>query len=187
LFIDELDALAFSRSKRGSTAGRALVTVLLQELDGVESVNDGILVLGASNTPWDIDDALLRPGRFDRQMFVPPPDHDARRFVLATLLARRPNAGVDLDELARATPLLSGADLEHLVDLAVDLAIEDSMRDGAVVPVGQAHLARACGQVRPSTADWLVSARNHAEFANVAGRYDAVREYLGRKEVRRAL
>jgi AAA+ superfamily predicted ATPase len=187
LFLDELDALAYSRSRRGGAEGRALVTVLLQELDGVDSVNDGILVLAASNTPWDIDDALLRPGRFDRQLFVPPPDLEARRFLIAASLAGRPHAVTTTPALAEATALFSGADVRHLVELAVDLAIEDAIAVGEGVPVSDEHMREALAKVRPTTADWLLSARNHAEFANTAGRYDDVAAYLGRREVRRAL
>jgi SpoVK/Ycf46/Vps4 family AAA+-type ATPase len=187
VFLDEIDALAYSRSRRAGAEGRALVTVLLQELDGVESANDGILVLAASNTPWDIDDALLRPGRFDRQLFVPPPDPEARRFLLAASLSGRPHQVTGIDALTEATSLFSGADLTHLVDLAIDLAIEQALTAGHPVPVSDSHMRDALVKVRPTTADWLLSARNHAEFANTAGRYDDVVGYLSRREVKRAL
>jgi SpoVK/Ycf46/Vps4 family AAA+-type ATPase len=187
VFLDEIDALAYSRSRRAGAEGRALVTVLLQELDGVESANDGILVLAASNTPWDIDDALLRPGRFDRQLFVPPPDPEARRFLLAASLAGRPHQVTGIDALAEATSLFSGADLTHLVDLAIDLAIDEALTAGHPVPVSDSHMRDALLKVRPTTADWLLSARTHAEFANTAGRYDDVVGYLSRREVKRAL
>ena len=95
VFIDELDALAFTRRKQQG-AGRALVDQLLQELDAIGADNDGLLVLAATNAPWDVDDALLRPGRFDRQVFIPPPDQAARGAYMRTpaagpLLAEHPD------------------------------------------------------------------------------------------------
>ncbi|MGE0028046.1 MAG: 26S protease regulatory subunit [Thermoleophilia bacterium] len=187
VFIDEIDAFAFSRSRRAGADGRALVTVLLQELDGLDSANDGMLVLAASNTPWDIDDALLRPGRFDRQLFVPPPDLEARRFLLSLALAGRPHEVGDVVPVAEATALFSGADLTHLVESAVDLAIEEAINSGTTIPVSDDHLRRALSRARPTTAEWLLSARNHAEFANTAGRYQDVIDFLSRREVKRAL
>ncbi len=62
LFLDELDALAFARHKHGGSESRRLVDVLLQELDAIGSENDGLLVLAATNAPWDVDEAMLRPG-----------------------------------------------------------------------------------------------------------------------------
>ncbi|MDX6264631.1 MAG: hypothetical protein QOH84_6319, partial [Kribbellaceae bacterium] len=66
LFLDELDALAFARHKHGGSESRRLVDVLLQEMDAIGSENEGLLVLAATNAPWDVDEAMLRPGRFDR-------------------------------------------------------------------------------------------------------------------------
>src|SRR5262245_31004991 len=71
LFFDELDALAFSRSKSTSDHTRHLVDEFLQQLDGLSGDNSGVLVLAATNMPWDVDSAMKRPGRFDRQLFVP--------------------------------------------------------------------------------------------------------------------
>lgn len=71
LFLDELDAIGFARRKHVGSAGRPLVDQVLQELDAIGSDNEGILVLAATNAPWDLDEALKRPGRFDRLVFVP--------------------------------------------------------------------------------------------------------------------
>jgi AAA+ superfamily predicted ATPase len=187
LFLDELDALAYSRARRAGAEGRALVSVLLVELDGIESVNDGILVLAASNTPWDVDDALLRPGRFDRQLFVPPPDEAARRALLSALLGPDRARGADVAALAGGTDLFSGADIAALVERAVDEAIDEGLAAGVETPVRQDHLVRALRAMRPTTLDWLLSARNYAEFANAAGRYDEVAAFLRRRAVRRIL
>jgi hypothetical protein len=117
LFLDELDALAFARHKHGGGSdARRLVDVLLQELDAIGSNNEGVLVLAATNAPWDIDEAMLRPGRFDRTIFVPPPDEAARREIVDVVLRKVHASGVDPAKLAAMTPLFSGADLRAVTE-----------------------------------------------------------------------
>lgn len=186
LFVDELDAIAYARRKQAGSAGRALVDQLLQELDAIGADNAGILVPAATNAPWDVDDAMKRPGRFDRVVFVSPPDGPARRRILELALADRPQAGLDLDALAAATALFSGADLRALVERAVDAVIDEALERGEDVPVRQAHLERALRELRPTTMDWLRTARNYVEFANHGGRYDDVLAYLDQPEARAA-
>ena len=187
LFVDELDALGYARHKAGADSGRRLVDVLLQELDGVASSTDGLLVLAATNAPWDVDDALLRPGRFDRRVFVPPPDEDGRRRVLDVLLADRHSTGLDAKRLARTTELLSGADLRAVVERAVDEVIDEALSTGTEPPLRQEHLERAADSVRPTTLEWLERARDHVEFANASQRWDDVADYLRRRQVRKRL
>ena len=182
LFVDELDAIAYARRKQAGSAGRALVDQLLQELDAIGSDNQGMLVLAATNAPWDVDDALKRPGRFDRVVFVSPPDVPARRRILHLALEDRPQADLDLDDLARRTALFSGADLRSLVERAVDAVIDEAIERGDDVPIRGAHLDRALKEARATTTDWLRTARNYVEFANHGGRYDDVLAYLDSPE-----
>ncbi len=187
LFLDELDALAFARHKHHGSDARRLVDVLLQELDAIGSDNDGVLVLAATNAPWDIDEAALRPGRFDRTIFVPPPDDAARNDIARVLLRDVPTQDVDPGRLAALTPLFSGADLSAVVQRAVDEVIEEALTTGAEPPVTMRHLEGAVSVVRPSTLDWLHRAQAYVEFANQAERYADVESYLRGKEVRRRL
>ncbi|MBJ7457088.1 MAG: ATP-binding protein, partial [Thermoleophilia bacterium] len=91
LFFDEVDALGPRRGDLRAASGvRPLVNQFLAELDGVASSNEGVLVMAASNAPWYLDAAFRRPGRFDRLIFVPPPDPAARELILASALAGRP-------------------------------------------------------------------------------------------------
>ncbi len=184
VFLDELDGLAFARGKHQGGAGRTLVDQLLQELDAIGVSNDDLLVLAATNAPWDVDDALKRPGRFDRLVFVPPPDDEARRRILEVLLRGRPVQGVDVKRLARDTPLFSGADLRALVDRGIDEAIEEALASDREPPLSMAHLERALAGTRPSTMDWLARARNYVEFANQSERYADVARFLKTKEAR---
>lgn len=187
LFLDELDALAFARHKHGGSESRRLVDVLLQELDAIGSENEGLLVLAATNAPWDVDEAMLRPGRFDRVIFVPPPDELARADILSVLVKEVPSAGLDLKALANQTPMFSGADLRALVERGVDRVIDEALTSGGEPPLSMQHLTTALPTVKPSTLDWLHRVRSYIEFANQSERYDDVAAYLRSKDIRRRL
>jgi len=187
LFLDELDALAFARHKHGGSESRRLVDVLLQEMDAIGSDNDGLLVLAATNAPWDVDEAMLRPGRFDRVVFVPPPDEPARADILSVVLKDVPAAALDLKSLAAQTPMFSGADLRALVERGVDRVIDEALATGGEPPLSMQHLSTALSTVKPSTLDWLHRVRSYIEFANQSERYDDVASYLQSKEIRRRL
>jgi SpoVK/Ycf46/Vps4 family AAA+-type ATPase len=179
LFFDELEALAAKRQYGPNDHKASLVSTFLSAFDGVSSVNEGVLVLAATNVPWAIDSAFRRPGRFDRVLFVPPPDKAARREILAGLLAGRPTAAdIDPDKLAQSTSGFSGADLRNLVETAVDLAIDESLSDQSVEPIARRHLEAALAEVKPTTLEWLSTARNYAKYANEGGAYDEVTAFL---------
>lgn len=187
LFLDELDALAFARHKHGGSEARRLVDVLLQELDAIGSENDGLLVLAATNAPWDVDEAMLRPGRFDRVIFVPPPDEPARADILTVLTRDVPADGLDLKALAAQTAMFSGADLRALIERGVDKVIDEALAGGGEPPLAMRHLTDALAAVKPSTLDWLHRVRSYIEFANQSERYDDVAAYLKSRDVRRRL
>jgi SpoVK/Ycf46/Vps4 family AAA+-type ATPase len=184
MFLDEIDALGYARRKHQGSYGRALVDQLLQELDSIGAENQELLVLAATNAPWDIDDALLRPGRFDRRIFVPPPDAEARSHILKLLLDGLPATGIDVPRLARATSLFSGADLRALIDEATDRVIEEALDIQDHPPMTMKHLDAARAGLRPTTLDWLARARNYVEFSNQDDRYKEVATFLRSREVR---
>jgi SpoVK/Ycf46/Vps4 family AAA+-type ATPase len=162
-------------------AGLRLVSQFLAEMDGFAQANSGVLVLAATNLPWAVDPAFRRPGRFDRVLFVMPPDREARRSILDIHLAGRPLApDVDPAALAGRTSGFSGADLRGLVDEAADAAIEDSIAAGSEQPIAARHFDAALRAIRPTTLEWLSTARNHARYANEGGQYDEVLEFLKR-------
>jgi SpoVK/Ycf46/Vps4 family AAA+-type ATPase len=178
LFIDEIDALGASRSDMKQSSGRSLINQFLQELDGVETNNDGVLIMGATNAPWNLDSAFRRPGRFDRIIFVPPPDAEGREAILRLKLAGKPTDAPDLRKVARKTDHYSGADLDALIDIAIEEKLEASFADGVPKPLGTNDLLRAAGRHRPSTQEWFATARNFALYANDAGLYDDILAYL---------
>src|SRR5687767_6241925 len=109
LFIDEIDALGASRSDMKQSAGRHLINQFLQELDGIDNSNEGVLIIGATNTPWNLDPAFRRPGRFDRIVFVPPPDETTRQSIFKLKLKNKPTEAIDYSQLAKKTENYSGA------------------------------------------------------------------------------
>ncbi|MFG3714151.1 ATP-binding protein [Micromonospora sp. NPDC047730] len=183
LFLDEVDALGHKRSQVGSSSMRTLGNQLLAELDGMEGSNEGVFVLAATNTPWDVDPALRRPGRLDRVVLVLPPDAEARASILEYHLRERPIAGIDLRKIVAATEDYSGADLAHLCETAAEYAMADSVRTGEVRMIEQRDLERAAKEVRPSTKPWMATARNVAMFANEGGVYDDLVAYLKRRRM----
>jgi transitional endoplasmic reticulum ATPase len=178
LFFDEVDALAARRSDFHGTTGRNVVNVFLAELDGLEGSNDGVLVLAATNAPWHLDPAFRRPGRFDRIIFVPPPDAAARAEILRVMLAGKPTAEIDHADVARRTEHFSGADLKGLVDVAIEAKLGQAIRDGIPTPLTTKDLVTAAKTLVPSTREWFATARNYVLYANESGLYDAVRPYL---------
>ncbi|HEY6727599.1 MAG TPA: ATP-binding protein [Polyangiaceae bacterium] len=179
LFFDELEALAGRRQYAREGTSSKLVSQFLAEMDGFAQNNGGVLILGATNVPWAVDGAFRRPGRFDRMLFVPPPDQPAREQILEGLLRDRPVAPeVSAEFIAKNTSGFSGADLKNLVETAVDEAIEESLERGRESPVTKEHLLRALKDVKPTTLEWLTTARNHARYSNEAGHYDDVLAFL---------
>lgn len=178
LFFDEVDALGASRSDMRHSAGRQLINQFLAELDGVESTNQGVLILAATNAPWHLDSALRRPGRFDRILFVPPPDLAARAGILRILCRGKPTQAIDHEHIARRTKDFSGADLKAVVDLAVEAKLREAMTSGVPKPLTTADLVHAAAGVRPTTKDWFATARNYALYSNQGGQYDDILSYL---------
>lgn len=178
LFFDEVDALGGSRQHlRGSAAG-PIINQFLAELDGVKDSNDGVLVLAATNAPWLMDSAFRRPGRFDRVLFVPPPDVLARAEIMRVLCKGKPIRDIDFDAIAKKSDGFSGADLKAVVDVAIERKLAEALADGQLKPLETRDLLRAAGEVRPSVGEWFASARNYALYANNDGMYDDIAAYL---------
>jgi ATP-dependent 26S proteasome regulatory subunit len=177
LFFDEVDALGASRTDLRQSSGRHLINQFLAELDGVQHSNEGVLILAATNAPWHLDAAFRRPGRFDRILFVPPPDAAARSAILRIQLRGKPAKDIDFDYLAKKTEGFSGADLKAVVDVAVEQKLREALHAG-VQPLTTKDLLNAIGVVRPSTKGWFATARNYALYSNQGGLYDDILSYM---------
>jgi len=184
LFFDEVDAVGGKRSSATHSSGmRNVVNQMLMEMDGFGSENDGLFVLAATNHPWDVDSALLRPGRFDRMVLVLPPDEPAREAILKVHLKGRPIEGIDLKELVAATDGYSGADLQHVCSTAGEKAMMASIAAGEVRPINMTDLRAALADVKPSIGSWMQSARNVAAYGNASGQYDDLVTFLTSKKM----
>ncbi|MEM3568475.1 MAG: CDC48 family AAA ATPase [Candidatus Jordarchaeales archaeon] len=160
VFMDEIDSIA---PTRGSGVGDSHVTErvisqLLTELDGLEELR-GVVVIAATNRPDIVDPALLRPGRFDRLIYIPPPDLKARRQIFEIHTRGKPlDSDVNLDELATLTEGYTGADIAAVCNEAVMLAIREYINEGKVdektedfskCKIRKAHFEKALEKIRP--------------------------------------
>jgi transitional endoplasmic reticulum ATPase len=159
IFLDEIDSIAPTRSGGSSDSHvtERVISQLLTELDGLVELT-GVTVIAATNRPDIVDMALLRPGRFDRHIFISPPNKDARRKILDIQTKGKPLAkDISLDDLAKRTENFTGADLGALVNEATMLAIREHIRkSGKMDPEGlsrstvtKAHFDEAFKKVRP--------------------------------------
>ncbi|HEY7858647.1 MAG TPA: AAA family ATPase [Candidatus Nanopelagicales bacterium] len=183
LFLDEVDALGQKRSLMRNTPARNTVNQLLHEMDGANQDNEGVFVLAATNHPWDVDEALRRPGRLDRTVAVLPPDEAARAAIVHHLLQNRPVAAIDVRAIARLTEGYSGADLAQVCESAVEYAMVDSATSGVVRLIEQGDLLRAVAETTPSIGPWLETAKTVVQFANTSGQYDELRDYLKHRKL----
>ena len=179
LFFDEVDALAADRKDFRESAIRTVINQFLAEMDGNIGSNEGILILGATNAPWHLDPAFRRPGRFDRVIFVPPPDEPAREAIVTILGRDKPLERLDAKTLAKRTKEFSGADLKSIFDIATERVLSRAMKEGRVVPLTTEDLLQACKGMKASTRAWFESAKNYALYANQGGFYDDVLTFLG--------
>ena len=124
IFMDEIDSIAPERGTGGdSNVTERVISQMLTEMDGLESLNN-VVVIAATNRPDIMDPALLRPGRFDKSIFIGPPDKESRKAIFGIHTKNRPLAeDVDLEELAEKTDGCTGADISAICNEAVMNAV----------------------------------------------------------------
>ena len=178
IFIDEVDALGAKRSDLRQSAGKNIINQFLAELDGINSNNDGVLIIGATNTPWHLDTAFRRPGRFDRIIFVPPPDEISKEAIIKLKIADKPHDNIDYRKVSKKTLDYSGADINAMIDIAIEKILEEAIATGIPKPITTKDLLSAAKIHKASTIDWFTTAKNYALFANKSGLYDEILKYL---------
>ncbi len=132
IFIDEIEALVPARKDEGSSVMQRVVPQILQGMEGFDKKKiNPILFMGATNVPWQLDPAVLRPGRFDDKVYIPLPDLPARRKLLELYLSHRPlSSGVNLDQAAEKMDGFSGADIKYICDRSATIPFLQSVATG---------------------------------------------------------
>ncbi len=162
IFTDEIEALVPKRRSSRSTVMQRVVPQFLAELEGFDHHKDegALLFIGATNEPWALDPAVMRPGRFDEKIYVPLPDFAARRRILALNLAQRPlDYAVDLDALAERLAGYSGADIVNVCRKACAIPFLEAVEEGVERDVGWGDFEAVLEEVKPS-----VSAKDLRRF-----------------------
>jgi SpoVK/Ycf46/Vps4 family AAA+-type ATPase len=178
IFFDEIDALGASRHSMVNNAGKNVINQFLSELDGISSKNEGLLIIGATNTPWAMDSAFRRPGRFDRIIFVPPPDMDARESIFKLGLNDKPLKDIDYRKLSKHSEKYSGADIQAVIDIAIEQKLEKAIETGVPEPISTKDILQAIKKHKPTTLDWFNMAKNYALYSNQSGQYDDIIKYI---------
>ncbi|MBI2923425.1 MAG: ATP-binding protein [Planctomycetes bacterium] len=153
VFIDEIESLLPSRRDQESNVMQRLVPSILSEMDGFGGRSEArtILFMGATNEPWALDYAAMRPGRFDEKIYIALPDAPARRQILEMNLENAPLAGgVDLDALAARLDGYSGADIAYLVRKVKEELFEDSVEQNAERAMDLSAFDEALKTLKPS-------------------------------------
>ncbi|HYU56291.1 MAG TPA: CDC48 family AAA ATPase [Candidatus Dormibacteraeota bacterium] len=181
IFFDEIDSVAPTRGSGGgdSHVTERVISQFLTEMDGLEELRN-VIIIAATNRPDIIDSALLRPGRFDRLLFVPPPDLEARKQIFKIHTRKTPLAeDVNLDELARKTDGYTGADIASLANTGVMLALrehiskakdpEDAKKRAKGLKVAKRHFDEALQKIKPmSTEELKMYERFSEQFSDSA-------------------
>ncbi|MHC1579410.1 MAG: ATP-binding protein [Candidatus Alkanophagales archaeon] len=176
LFFDEIDSIG--SPKNGEHHERRVLNAFLTELDGFEDRGD-IMILAATNSPWNIDPALMRPGRFDKLLFVPPPDFKARIEIFKIHLRGRPVASdVDLEALARLTEGYSGADIREICNDAATFPLEEALQGKPLREIRMEDFIKAIKGRKPSLSYWLRLAKAKIMERRMEEFFPELLEYL---------
>jgi len=153
IFIDEIEAMVPSRRDSSSSVMTRVVPQILQELEGFDrsAGSRPLLFVGATNEPWALDSAVMRPGRFDAKVYVPLPDEPARFRLMEIYFGSRPLAAdVDFAELVRRTDGYSGADIKALAEKAATIPFMDAVGGGGERPISMADILAILAELPPS-------------------------------------
>ncbi len=152
IFIDEIEALVPSRRDSNSSVMTRVVPQILQELEGFDrNATRSLLFVGATNEPWALDAAVMRPGRFDAKVYVPLPDEPARFKLLEIYLGKRPLAAdIDFAEMVRLLDGYSGADIKAVAERAATIPFMKAVGGAEAGAIGKADLVAAIEAVGPS-------------------------------------
>ncbi len=166
LFMDEADALGGFREDMTSSTLRLIVNSLLIELDS-SSDNRDVLIIAATNSPWLMDPALIRSGRFRAHIYVPPPTQAGRKELFKYYLANKPIAEIDYEKLSSITQYYSSADIVEVCEAAAKIPWQEALNTGKERPITNDDLLKVISQLKPTIPAWYESAASHIrEYRN---------------------
>ena len=146
IFFDEIDSIASSRSSDSSSVDDKVLCTLLNEMDGIEG-RGKVILFGATNRPDVLDKAIIRPGRFDRLIYIPPPDDEGREDILKVVFSKiKVEKDIDWMEISKMMKFFSGADIAKVAREAGIMAIEDDVN---VNEIGKKYIIQAIQSVKP--------------------------------------
>ncbi|MDY6930357.1 MAG: ATP-binding protein [Halobacteriota archaeon] len=179
LFFDEIDGISASKCTTGEQFEKRILNTFLTEMDGFEDMGE-VRVLAATNTPWDVDSALIRPGRFDKLLFVPPPDHNSRIEIFKIHLKKRPTSkNLDYGRLSELTKGYSGADIEEICEEAARIPLEEAIEGKPQRDINISDLLEAV-ENRPSSVDaWFKMAENQTRKCGRESLFRDMMDYFG--------
>jgi transitional endoplasmic reticulum ATPase len=159
IFLDELDGIL---PRQGPAYVQRIKNELLQQMDGMYSKKENLLILGGSNKPWRLDTALIRPGRLGKMIFIPPPDLEARKRIfeihLKTVISNDMLEDIDFDVLAQKTDGFSGADIEAVCKDAVDIPLYEALKGGTPRKVRMSDFLAVLEKRQNSIIPWFKEA-----------------------------
>lgn len=181
LFIDEIDSLGRKRELTRYSSLTGVINAFLTEMDGLNGSNENILVIGATNVPWDVDNAFKRPGRFDTLFLVPPPDEIGRQEILVKQMEGRPATDIDYAYLAAHTEQFSGADLAGLVEKTTEYVLNEVLETNQERDIQMDDFLKTLEISSGTISEWLSVAENYIEYANQNGQYDDLKTIIQSK------
>ncbi|MBS3107302.1 ATP-binding protein [Candidatus Woesearchaeota archaeon] len=164
IFFDEFESLGGERSNMTQSHDKSMVSQLLTEMDGVGNKEKNILLIAATNEPWNVDVALRRSGRFGSSIFIPPPDFEARKNIFILNLDKKPIAeNVNIEELALLTNSFSGADIMGICEDAIEIPLKEYFDNGRKRNISMQDFYKVLSNRNSSVTQWYQLAKIHMD------------------------
>ncbi len=162
LFFDEIDGIAGSREMQGSESSRQLLSTLLSEMDGFQKI-EGIVIVGSTNVPQILDPGIMRPGRFDKIIYMPLPDKGGRAEIFKYYLTKLPiSKDISFTSLAEMSQRYTGADIKNVCNEVARRVAEEAVKQHKVLQISMADVAEVIKTTKPSTS--LASIERYETF-----------------------
>ncbi|MBN1232263.1 MAG: AAA family ATPase [Candidatus Coatesbacteria bacterium] len=181
ILLDELDAFLTNRAVNMHEEQRKAVNQFLAEMGNLSRSEGQILIVGATNRPWALDPAALRPGRLDRMFYVGVPDEDMRTEIFRLNLENRPiSDNIDYRRLAQETDQYSGAEIQNITDIAASKALSTAVQQEKEILIDMPLLLEAQKEIQPTLEDWFDDCYRNIESEVLESKYMALKEEMER-------